>query len=139
MKIPQNFKAHAIKEFEFVISKLKEPSPIEDRLYYYSAMYGEINRIMNIECSRELVFLHQVLNTVHSLFQVRLQSATRGGERPLAIDDRMLNALISLSEELVERIRADRDSTDICISLINLAYATTGNGYYLYQKGELIL
>ena len=137
MQIPQKLKTHTIKEFEFALTKLKEQSSLEERLYYYSALFGEVYRIMNIECSPELVFLHQVLNTVHTAFQVRLQAMTRGAERPVTIDERMLDALISLTESLVERIKADSDSTDVCIRLMNLAYATSGNGFYLYQKGEL--
>jgi hypothetical protein len=139
MKIPQGLKGHALREFEFVLLKLKEKIPLDERLYYYSALFGEVYRIMNIECSRDLIFLHHALNTVHTAFQTRLQAITRGAERPIMIDDKMIEVLISLTNALSERIRDDKDSTDICIDLLTLAYATTGNGFYLYQKGELEL
>jgi len=139
MKIPENLKGHAVKEFRLAIAKLKEQIPFDERLYYYSALFGEIYRVMNIECTPELVFLHHVLNTVHSAFQARLQAMTRNAERPVTLEDSMIEALVSLSESLLDRMVADQDSTDICLRLVNLAYATSGNGYYLYKKGELTL
>jgi hypothetical protein len=138
MRIPGSLKAHVLKEFDFVINKMREPTPLDERFYYYSALYGCIYHVMNLECAPDLVFLHHVLNTVHTAFMTRVQAISRGAEKPVSIDDQMLTRLIELTQELAARIRSDADSTDVCKSLINLVYATTGNGYYLLQKGELV-
>jgi hypothetical protein len=139
MRVPQNLKTHILEEFGLVIAKLKEPIPLDERFYYYSAAFGAVYRAMNTECNQGLVFLHHTLTIVHSAFQTRLQAMNRGAERPVAIEGAMLEVLTKLTEDLRECIRLDQDSTAICIRLINLSYALSGNGYYLYKKGDLTL
>ena len=136
MKVPRSHKAYVLKEFEFVLTKMRETASIEERFYYYSALFGCIYHVMNIECTPDLVFLHHVLNTVHSAFMTRIQAIIRGAEKPVSIDDKILARLTELTETLAARIQTDMDSTDVCKSLISLVYATSGNGYYLMQKGE---
>ena len=139
MRVSQKLKAHTLSEFDIAIAKLKEQISLDERLYYFSATFGAIYRVMNTECSTGLIFLHHALNIAHTAFQARIQAQSRGVERPIEIDQAMVDTLIVLTENLRERISEDQDSTDICVRLINLSYATTGNGYYLYKKGELTL
>jgi len=137
MNIPLDLKAHVLDEFDGVLKVLHSDVSLEEKLYYYSAIFGAIYRVLNIQPSGELIFLHHALNTVHTAFQARLQATKRDAERPIMIEEPMVERLVQLMEELRKRIQQGVDSTDICKNLIALAYATTGNGYYLFKKGVL--
>jgi hypothetical protein len=139
MEVPANLKAHVLDEFDQVLQVLRSGASLEEKLYYYSAIFGAIYRVMNIQPSNELIFVHHVLNTVHTAFQARLQAIKRDAERPVMIEEPMVEKLVQLMEKLRESIALGTDSTDICKNLTVLAYATTGNGYYLYKKGDLVL
>ena len=139
MNISPELKAHVLAEFDQALNILRSGVSLEEKLYYYSAIFGAIYRVMNIQPSNELIFLHHVLNTVHAAFQARLQAIKRDAERPVVIEEPMVEKLVQLMEKLRESIALGTDSTDICKNLTVLAYVTTGNGYYLFKKGELVL
>lgn len=103
MRMPPNLKPYVLKEFDFVVAKLKEPLPLEERVYYYSALYGAVYRVMNIDCTPNLIFLHHILNAVHSVLAARLQAMSRAGERPIVIDEKMIARLTELTETLAGR------------------------------------
>jgi hypothetical protein len=48
-----------------------------------------------------------------------------------------LDSLSSLLLELKNRIEKNEDFLDILKDFVILSYITTGNGYYLYKKGEI--
>ena len=139
MNLSPSLQSHVLREFDNVIEVLRSGASLDEKLYYFSALYGAVYRVMNIEPSAELIFLHFVLNSVHTAFQARLQAIKRDAERPVMIENTMMERLIQLTQELQVKIRDGLDSTDVCKQLIVLAYATGGNGYYLFKKGDLSL
>ena len=87
MNVPADLKTHVLNEFDQVLPILRSAAPLEEKLYYYSAIFGAIYRVMNIRPSNDLIFLHHVLNTVHTAFQARLQAIKRDAERPVMIEE----------------------------------------------------
>ena len=53
------------------------------------------------------------------------------------LDSAILGKLTDATKELAEVIRVDGDPSAVYRQLINLSYATTGNGYHLFEKGSL--
>ncbi len=130
---------YIVKEIDFVLQKMSEAATTEEKLYYFSAAHGVINRVMNFDCNPVLVFAHQVLSAVHGTFMSRLAAAKSGGEKHLAITPEMVKKL----QETLGKFRTaleQKDQAKIYNAMqqfANIGYTATGNGFYLYQKGLL--
>lgn len=139
MSIQQEYKSLIIEEFEDVGRLLKEAKSPSDFLYLFSASYGILNRILNIQCDPTLVFMHQVLQSLHQAMQARLQAA---GSNPLEPYPFPIEFLPKMGE-ILEKLRLaflKGSESEICHELSrasNLSYASTGNGYYLYIRKKL--
>ena len=137
MTISAGYKALILKEFDHVLEKLAAEIRPDEKIYYFSALHGTVNRILNFECSADLVYLHHILNSTYTAFHGRIQALTQGMETAVKLDNVMLGRLLEATKELSDVIRVDGDPSGVYRKLINLSYATTGNGYYLYEKGAL--
>ena len=112
---------------------------LTEKLYYFSALHGMVQRIMNIDFDRDLVFLHHALNQTHTAFSTRLAAMTRNTDKPITITEEMEVKLLNLLNDLLDSLKNNKDFHQSCIDMIILSYATTGNGYYLMQKGMLTI
>ncbi|MCK4541917.1 MAG: hypothetical protein KAU17_06775 [Spirochaetales bacterium] len=126
-----------LKEFTYVLPKIKETKDLSKKLYFLSALHGVVRRIMNIEFNESLIFLHHVLQATHAAFAIRLNAMVNKAEKPVEITDDMVDRLFSLVDELYSCIDDDQDFCHILRKMTVLSYVTTGNGYYLYCKGVL--
>jgi hypothetical protein len=139
MKITQEYKNLIVKEFEDVSRLLKDAKGPNDFLYLFSAAYGILNRIMNIECDPTIVFMHQVLQALHQALQARLQAAGSNPMEPYPFPIEFLPKMTEVLENLRLAIIKESES-EIYHELLrasNLSYASTGNGYYLYIRKKL--
>lgn len=139
MAISDKFRDDIVKEINFVVKKMKEVKNAEISLYYFSAIYGLLQRIFNIEYDAEFIFYHFILNSTYSAFNQRLQALTKGGENTVPLTDIQFEKLISYSNQLAQKIKNKENADEILKKFIILAYSTTGNGHYLFQKGKLKL
>ena len=137
MKISDEYRAMLLKEFDHVIEKLAGEGRPDEKMFYFSALHGTVNRILNFECSADLVFLHHILNSTFTAFNGRIQAVMQGMETAVKLDNAIIEKLTDATKELAEVIRIDGDPSIVYRQLINLSYATTGNGYYLFEKGSL--
>ena len=53
---------HIAKEIDFALQRMGDAVTAEEKLYYFSAVHGVINRVMNFQFDPVLVFAHQVLS-----------------------------------------------------------------------------
>jgi len=137
MKLPEPYKTKLLDEFDYVLQKLSDERRPDEKMYYFSALHGTVNRILNFECTEELIFLHHVLNTLFAAFNGRIQALMQGAEPAIKFDPQLMDKLAEHTRNLAEALREDKDVSDIYRKMIALAYATTGNGHYLYEKGVL--
>ena len=130
---------HIAKEIDFALQRMVDAVTAEEKLYYFSAVHGVINRVMNFQFDPVLVFAHQVLSTVHGAFMSRLAAMKGGGEKHLAVSKEMVEklqeTLVKFRTALQENDQTKIDNALECFA--NIGYATTGNGFYLYQKSVL--
>jgi hypothetical protein len=136
-KLPDSLRARLADEFRFVADRMANTPDLGAKLYYFSAFYGELNRAFNQFWSPELGLAHLVLREVYQLINGRLSMPTPGTgippEFPAAFD-RVANELAGLFE--AEQV----DDTQLYEALARaaqLGYVATGNGYYLYLKGQI--
>lgn len=137
MKISKNAKKTLSEEITFVLNHMKQTTVPADKLYFFSAIYGIAQRLMNFEFDPELCFLFQVLQLAYQTINTRLaamQSGQEGGVRvPEGLFERLEDSLL----ELADVVGRGENTCPVLQKILNLAYATTGNGYYLYLKGML--
>jgi len=125
-------------EVATAIKHMKSVNTLEEKLFFLSAVYGAAHRIMNIQYDSELAFIHHVVNAAYGMMHANLVSIKQGqgvNTFPKDVFDKLENAL----EELVVKIEKGGKTYPVLEKISNLAYSTTGNGYYLYLKGMLNL
>jgi len=139
MKISQEYKDLIVNEFEEVDQSLQSAQDPNDFLYFFSASFGILNRIMNIQCDPTLVFMHQILQSLHQSMQARLQAAGINQSSTMAFPIEFLAKM----KEILQQLRAafmkgsDAETHSVLSRAANLTYASSGNGYYLYIRQKL--
>lgn len=140
MALSEELRTILIKDLHLTEVNIKTSRTAEEILYNFSSSFGMINRIMNIDCDPMLVFMHQILQSVHQAFNNRLNTPRNvNTESFLATPRIMLDKLIGYYSELLNAYEND-DNESIYLSLnkiANLTYATTGNGFYLFKMEKL--
>jgi len=115
---------------------MKEVETPAEKLFFLSAVYGAAFRIMNIQFDSELAFIHHVVNAAYMMMNTNLASIRQGrgvNTFPQNVFERLEDSL----EQLVEKIEQGERTYPVLETIFNLAYSTTGNGYYLYLKGMI--
>ena len=137
MKINDTYRKMLVDEINFVVKKMEETQDGTNILYYFSAVFGIFHRILNMDYSNDLIYAHFVLRSTHEVFQQRLKAIQQGVDRTVLISDQQFEKLIALSRELLDKIQKKSSIDETLKKFIVLSYSTTGNGYYLMQKGQL--
>ena len=134
MKLSEKYKEKLISEIKFCRNKMMEEKDPRMKIFYYSGIYAVIVRIFNFEHDPHLQFIHFILNTTYNTINNRLDKVLSGKSR-IPMKEDFFEILANLVERLENKIRADEVTYDILEKIVNLSYLTTGNGYYLSQKG----
>jgi len=137
MNLSPEMQERFIDEFNFVIKNMKNTDNPTEKLYFFSAGYAMAQRIINLEYEPELNFIQQVLQLVYNMVNARLIAISAGQEGGISIPDKLLTRLEEALEEMVDRIEQGTETYPALQKMVNLAYSTTGNGYYLYLKGMI--
>lgn len=139
MELPTNLEKIIQDEFEEIVKLIQNSNSPDDKLYYFSASFGVLHRVLNIHFNPTLVFMHQVLQHTHNLFGQRLGNIRPSNSLTNSFPPELFDSLFSNFESLVSSFR-DQKVKEIYESLekiTNVGYATTGNGFYLYIRGKL--
>lgn len=132
----EKYKNIIVKELEFVIKKIDQASTTEAKLYYFSAVQGILNRVLNLEYTEELLLAFYVTNETLKMFQQR-HGGFKAGDIAIRVTDEQLLRLSEVTKEFLETIRNDGNVDEVLRKYVVLLYSTTGNGYYLMEKGIL--
>lgn len=133
MNITAENKKRLIEEIKFVIKQMKAAEEPKSRLYYFSAVYGIMPRIFNLEFVPDLVFAHFVISSTYNQINSRLENP----DKVVNIPENFFDKLIETIEQLLTSIEKNEDLYEVLKKFTLLGFITTGNGYYLYQKGLL--
>jgi hypothetical protein len=139
MNLSKGMQKRFIDEIDFVIGQMRRSSDASTKIYFFSAVHGMAQRIMNMEFNPELAFIHNILNAAFATINGRLAILSQGQERGVGIPDKLFDRLEEALEEMVANIRRGENTYPVLEKISNLAYSTTGNGYYLYSKGLLVV
>ena len=137
MNLSPDMQKRFTDEINFVIKNMKNTDNPTEKLYFFSAGYAMAQRIINLEYEPELAFIQQVLQLVYNMVNARLLAMSMRQEAGVSIPDGLFSSLEEALEEMVDRIEQGVETYPALQRIVNLAYSTTGNGYYLYLKGLL--
>ncbi|HAR49058.1 hypothetical protein ER57_01950 [Smithella sp. SCADC] len=136
MKIDKMYKKAVINEIKYVQKKMKDSSSIEKKLFYFSAIPAEFQRVLNLEYDDDILYLHNIINQTYLAFQQRI-AAIKAGDLNISIEENQIEKLESLLSDVVGVLEQKKQIDDVLKDFILLTYSTTGNGYYLMEKGLL--
>ena len=141
MNLSKDLRSRLGNELRFIAKSMEESADPFEKMYFFSAGYGGIGRILNIEWDPELALLHLVLQSTYGQVNSRVTASASGGERPLRLPDNFFEMFTRTTSELADVILAERDDglTNIMARFAQLGYVTTGNGFYLFTKGLIKL
>jgi hypothetical protein len=142
MEIPKEYFDLTVRTLKRIEDQCKAATSGEEALYFFSASFGVINRVMNFHCDPMLVFIHQVLQATHQAITARLNAPRNpNNESFLGVPREMYESLLSYYHEFITAFESQVDSAIWAVlqKFANLSYATTGNGFYLYLTGQLSL
>ncbi len=123
------------REIAYVRDRMKEAETPEKKLYYYSAVYGIIGRIMRLEHDPQLLFCHFVLNSTYNVLNQQITAIRAGAiQVPLAEDlfDKVDTTLKSFQDHVTAK--QDGDLYEDLQSLVVTVWSVTGRGFYDEEK-----
>jgi len=137
MNISDESRKVIVNEIGFVIKMMDKSQDPSQKLYYFSGVYALIQRIINQDFDKDLVLAHLVLKHTYESFQHRFHAIYRGGDKTIVLNDEQLNGIGDCLKEFSKAIEKKESINIILNKFAILAYSTTGNGFYLLQKGML--
>ena len=141
MNIPENFFNIILNEFKEVQKFCNVAKTIDDKLYYFSASFGTLNRVMNFHYEPILTFMHQILQDVHQSFLNRFANSRNPAAITSQFPEDFFIKLFDYFDLLISAFQNKNENQirEILEKFSNLTYATSGNGFFLYLKGNLKL
>ena len=138
MQISDNYRKLLVKEINFAAKTMDESKLLDEKVFYFSAIFGIIQRIINFEYSPDLIFAHKILTDVHTQFQGAIAALKQGRAMPRIEDEHVLH-LQKLTVEFGKKVKEKKPLEETLKKFAILSYSLAGNGYYLHKKGVLKL
>lgn len=137
MQLSDHMQKLLTDEIDFAVRRMKDTADPPTKLYFFSAVYGAAFRVLNMEFDPELCFIHYVLSAAYSMINSRLLMLSQRQERGVGMPEKLFEKLEEALEEMLAKMQQGEQTHPVLETISNLAYSTTGNGYYLYLKGVL--
>lgn len=131
MEIPNDLKKNLLSELEFVIKKMKEESDVSRKLYFFTATYGAIGRVLRYFSNCELIIAHAILNLCYNTLNDRFYRL-KGGDVAVPLPDNWSEQLVEYLSEFKKAIEENRSTYPALEKIAKLGYSATGAGYYNY-------
>lgn len=142
MRLPDAIYQRLASEYTFIAEQVAQAETLPQRLYMFSAFFGEAGRLLNQAWDEDLILIHQVTQKTHELINGRVASL-RSGERAIGIPSEISEALTEVSHSLADWVTNDSQNSAALVPILSrlaaIGYSTTGNGYYLYLKEHFTL
>ncbi len=137
MQLQEPFRQRLATEVRYAADRMQQESSPARKLFYFSVLFGEAQRILNWQWDRDLAIIHALAQQAYG--QTNAQLPTYGSQVPT---DGMfiLDQLTKVTSDLAEYLEKSEDTSreqlfEIIGRLAEVGYAAGGNGVYLYEKG----
>ena len=133
----EEYRQRLAQEYRYAATKMQESPQPAKKLYYFSVLFGESQRILNWEWDRDLSLIYMTSQYTYNQINLLIQPGVRGN---VPIDDSMVfTALTQATLDLATYLEKTGDNTEELHQILGrfaeISYAVTGNGSYLYEKG----
>jgi hypothetical protein len=139
----KEYRQRLAREYRYAVTKMQETQPAR-KLFYFSVFFGEAQRVLNLEWSRDLALIYTV--TLHAHTQINATIQAPGLGQVLPIDwTKVFEKLTQIADGLAayyEKAENDANKEEMYQTLgrlAEIAYMVSGNGSYLYEKGLIKL
>lgn len=136
MKLSPNMRQLLVSEVRSIVDNMSSSQSTLEKLYFFSAVFGVFNRVMNIEFDPELNFIYQVTGSSYSLMSTSM-GAIKSGQLVNTFGENLFSKLEDSLKQLANNIEKDEPTYITLQEIVNLSYSTSGNGHYLALKGKL--
>ena len=141
--LPESIRQRLASEYRFVANNMaEEPDPAK-KMYWFSGFFGEATRMLNQSWDAELALIHQVTQDAYRQINGRVSESVSGQDTVIGLNEEIPPELTKVSDQLASLFESQTaDGTrllSILARIAELAFLSTGNGYYLYRKGHLRL
>ena len=141
MQLPAELHKRLRDELRLAVTKMAETDSPHHKLYYFSVFFGETVRVLNWHWDEDVALIWAVTQSTHHSMLQRIAESNQG-ERVVILTKSYFDALTRESIALVDWVENNGSKAALCgimASLAEIAYATTGNGFYLLEKGHITL
>lgn len=139
IQISMENKKRLIEELRFISNRFENEKTLKGKSFYLSAVHPLLNRVINLEFDNELMLLNFVFQGLHGIFDNLINKIEQGVEKIIIIPEEFFPELTKLLNEIANAIEKKKDLYPYVQRASLFAHVLTGNGFYLYQKGILIL
>jgi hypothetical protein len=134
----EDLHSRLVREYRNAANKMKEaPNPTR-KMFYFSVLFSETQRVLNWQWDRELVLIFIVTQTAHAQINTSMQTNALSQALPLDWQN-ILNKLTELTDEFATCFEKQEDLIVILGKFAEITYAVSGNGSYLLDKGDISL
>lgn len=137
----KEYQQRLAKEYRYAVTKMQEAKDPTKKLFYFSVLFGEAQRVLNWEWNTDLALIHMVTQHVHTQFMTQ---ASLFGQLPIdmaIVYDKLTQVASELAVyfEKTENKDSREELYQILGRFAEIGYIVTGNGSYLYEKGLIEL
>ena len=140
----EEFRQRLAAEYRYAVTKMQEVPQPARKLFYFSVFFGEAQRMLNFEWNRDLALIHTVTQHAHTQINNAMQIAALAQALPIdwtAVYDKLTLVASDLATyfENPENQDSREELCQIVGHFAEIAYAVSGNGSYLHEKGLIKL
>ncbi len=141
--LPKPVQQKLAMEFRFAADKMAASPDPHSKLFYFSAFYGETSRAFNLSWDTKLGLMHLVLQGSHQQILARFNAVNNGTERVVILSKEFFQevdkAVLRLADIFQKETIEDAAFYSVLERITELGYLATGNGHYLFTKGQIKL
>ena len=140
MLLREELRQRLAKDYSYAVTKMQEETQPAKKLFYFSVLFSEAQRVLNWEWNRDLALIYTVTQHVHTQINNTMQVPGLGQTLPIdwtTVFDKLTQVASDLAAYL-EKTENEDSGEELCQilgRLAEIAYAVSGNGSYLYEKG----
>ena len=134
----KEFQQRLASEYRYAANKMQETPAPTKKLFYFSVLFGESQRVLNWEWDRDLSLVYTMTQYVYNQFNATMQIP---GLMQIPIEwAAVYEKLTQITSDIAsyyEKIETEENREEmyqILGRLAEIGYAVTGNGSYLYEK-----
>ena len=138
MKPLEGLLATTCDEIASVAHLMRSAPDIPRALFYYSAVYGALDRHIKLDFDPDIFAAAFVTQTTYNVL-VAQSNINRSGDTTVLLLPEHINKLASSVEALAKKLRANGDVFPALKAIMMIAFAASGPGSYLVERGRMTL